>query len=56
MSGDRGCGGPRHRYGSAYQNRVDTGSQNWTQDALNENDEIWGRLASRTLSPRRFGA
>ncbi|MET7969481.1 phospholipase D-like domain-containing protein [Micromonospora sp. NPDC005305] len=33
------------RYGSAYQYRVYTGSQNWTQDALNENDEIFVKMA-----------
>ncbi|PWR14643.1 hypothetical protein DKT69_15400 [Micromonospora sicca] len=33
------------KYGSAYQYRVYTGSQNWTQDALNENDEIFVKMA-----------
>ncbi|MFC5924049.1 phospholipase D-like domain-containing protein [Micromonospora vulcania] len=33
------------KYGTAYQYRVYTGSQNWTQDALNENDEIFVKMA-----------
>ncbi|MEH1164007.1 phospholipase D-like domain-containing protein [Micromonospora sp. CPCC 205539] len=33
------------KYGSAYQYRVYTGSQNWTQDALNENDELFVKMA-----------
>ncbi|MGW3614372.1 phospholipase D-like domain-containing protein [Micromonospora sp. NPDC005163] len=33
------------KYGSAYQYRVYTGSQNWTRDALNENDEIFVKMA-----------
>jgi phosphatidylserine/phosphatidylglycerophosphate/cardiolipin synthase-like enzyme len=33
------------RYGSAYQYRVYTGAQNWTQDALSENDEIFVKMA-----------
>ncbi|MGS2617141.1 phospholipase D-like domain-containing protein [Micromonospora sp. LZ34] len=36
------------RYGSAYQYRIYTGSQNWTQDALNENDEIFVKMAPET--------
>ncbi|MCO1593868.1 hypothetical protein M8C17_01660 [Micromonospora sp. RHAY321] len=31
--------------GIAYPYRVYTGSQNWTQDALNENDEIFVKMA-----------
>ncbi|NUO55850.1 MAG: hypothetical protein HOV71_14485 [Hamadaea sp.] len=34
--------------GSAYQYRVYTGSQNWTQDALNENDEIFVKMGPET--------
>lgn len=33
------------KYGSTYQYRVYTGAQNWTQDALNENDEIFVKMA-----------
>lgn len=33
------------KYGSSYQFKVYTGSQNWTQDALNENDEIFVKMA-----------
>ena len=36
------------RYGTAYQYRVYTGSQNWTQDALSENDEIFVKMAPET--------
>ncbi|MDY7227868.1 phospholipase D-like domain-containing protein [Hyalangium rubrum] len=36
------------KYGSAYQYRVYTGSQNWTQDALNENEEIFVKMAPET--------
>ncbi|WP_083968031.1 phospholipase D-like domain-containing protein [Hyalangium minutum] len=36
------------KYGSAYQYRVYTGSQNWSQDALNENEEIFVKLAGET--------
>ncbi|TYC03647.1 hypothetical protein FXF53_08025 [Micromonospora sp. WP24] len=38
------------RYGTAYQYRVYTGSQNWTQDALGENDEIFVKMAPETGS------
>jgi phosphatidylserine/phosphatidylglycerophosphate/cardiolipin synthase-like enzyme len=31
-------------YGSTYQYRVYTGAQNWTQDALSENDEIFVKM------------
>ncbi|NUR69913.1 MAG: hypothetical protein HOU81_03755 [Hamadaea sp.] len=34
--------------GSALQYRVYTGSQNWTQDALNENDEIFVKMGPET--------
>ncbi|MBM0228731.1 phosphatidylserine/phosphatidylglycerophosphate/cardiolipin synthase family protein [Micromonospora sp. ATA51] len=36
------------RYGIALQYRVYTGSQNWTQDALGENDEIFVKMAPET--------
>ena len=36
------------KFGSTYQYRVYTGSQNWTQDALNENDEIFVKMAGET--------
>lgn len=36
------------KYGTTYQYKVYTGSQNWTQDALNENDEIFIKMASET--------
>ena len=41
------------KYGTAYQYRVYTGSQNWTQDALNENEEIFVKMApeSGTVHP-----
>ncbi|MCO8274901.1 phospholipase D-like domain-containing protein [Actinoplanes sp. TRM 88003] len=32
------------KFGSAYQYRVYTGSQNWSQDALSENDEIFVKM------------
>ncbi|WP_144119158.1 phospholipase D-like domain-containing protein [Catellatospora sichuanensis] len=35
-------------YGGTYQYRVYTGSQNWTQDALNENDEIFVKMGPET--------
>ncbi|MFC0506510.1 phospholipase D-like domain-containing protein [Micromonospora costi] len=38
------------RYGGAAQYRVYTGSQNWTQDALNENDELFVKMAPETGS------
>ncbi|MEV4758558.1 phospholipase D-like domain-containing protein [Micromonospora sp. NPDC049559] len=38
------------KYGSAYQYRVYTGSQNWTQDALGENDEIFVKMAPESGS------
>lgn len=37
-------------YGGTYQYRVYTGSQNWTQDALNENDEIFVKMGPETGS------
>ncbi|MFG3707190.1 phosphatidylserine/phosphatidylglycerophosphate/cardiolipin synthase family protein [Micromonospora sp. NPDC047670] len=40
------------RYGSAHQYRVYTGSQNWTQDALNENDEIFVKMAPESGATR----
>jgi hypothetical protein len=36
------------KYGSTYQYRVYTGSQNWSQDALNENEEIFVKMAGET--------
>lgn len=36
------------RYGDTYRYRVYTGSQNWTQDALSENDEIFVKMAPET--------
>ncbi|BCY13162.1 phosphatidylserine/phosphatidylglycerophosphate/cardiolipin synthase family protein [Actinoplanes sp. L3-i22] len=33
------------KYGSAYEYRVYTGSQNWSQDALSENEEIFVKMA-----------
>jgi phosphatidylserine/phosphatidylglycerophosphate/cardiolipin synthase-like enzyme len=36
------------KYGTAYQYRVYTGSQNWSQDALNENEEIFVKMAPET--------
>lgn len=38
------------KYGTTYQYKLYTGSQNWTQDALNENDEIFVKMASETGS------
>jgi phosphatidylserine/phosphatidylglycerophosphate/cardiolipin synthase-like enzyme len=38
------------KYGSSYAYRVYTGSQNWSQDALNENEEIFVKLAPETGS------
>ncbi|GAA2356634.1 hypothetical protein Cme02nite_49970 [Catellatospora methionotrophica] len=35
-------------YGGTYQYRVYTGSQNWTQDALNENEEIFVKMGPET--------
>lgn len=37
-------------YGSTYNYRVYTGSQNWSQDALNENEELFLKLAPETGS------
>jgi phosphatidylserine/phosphatidylglycerophosphate/cardiolipin synthase-like enzyme len=34
--------------GTTYQYRVYTGSQNWSQDALNENEEIFVKMAPET--------
>jgi phosphatidylserine/phosphatidylglycerophosphate/cardiolipin synthase-like enzyme len=36
------------KFGSAYAYRVYTGSQNWSQDALNENEELFVKLAPET--------
>jgi phosphatidylserine/phosphatidylglycerophosphate/cardiolipin synthase-like enzyme len=36
------------KYGTSYAWRVYTGSQNWSQDALNENEEIFVKLAPET--------
>jgi len=36
------------KYGTTYQYKVYTGSQNWTQDALNENEEMFVKMASET--------
>jgi len=36
------------KYGTTYQYRVYTGSQNWSQDALNENEEIFVKMAGET--------
>lgn len=38
------------KFGTGYAYRVYTGSQNWTQDALNENDEIFVKMAPETGS------
>ncbi|WP_211588598.1 phospholipase D-like domain-containing protein [Allorhizocola rhizosphaerae] len=38
------------KYDTAYRWRVYTGSQNWTQDALNENDEIFVKMAPESSS------
>ena len=41
------------KYGGTYQARVYTGSQNWTEDALIENDELFVKMApeSATVHP-----
>ncbi|WP_225412720.1 phospholipase D-like domain-containing protein [Stigmatella hybrida] len=36
------------RFGASYAYRVYTGSQNWSQDALNENEELFVKLAPET--------
>ena len=36
------------KYGTSYAYRVYTGSQNWSQDALNENEEIFVKMAPET--------
>ncbi|UQA58732.1 phospholipase D-like domain-containing protein [Polyangium aurulentum] len=36
------------KFGSSYAYRVYTGSQNWSQDALNENEELFVKLAPET--------
>ncbi|GAA0943825.1 phospholipase D-like domain-containing protein [Virgisporangium aurantiacum] len=36
------------KYGTAYNYRVYTGSQNWTQDALSENDEIFVKMGTES--------
>jgi HKD family nuclease len=36
------------KYGTSYLYRVYTGSQNWSQDALNENEEIFVKLAGES--------
>jgi len=36
------------RYGDSYQFRTYTGSQNWSQDALNENEEIFVKMGPET--------
>ncbi|MGH3645620.1 MAG: phospholipase D-like domain-containing protein [Micromonosporaceae bacterium] len=38
------------KYGTAYRYRLYTGSQNWTQDALNENDEIFVKMGTEAGS------
>lgn len=38
------------KYDGAYQARVYTGSQNWTEDALNENDEIFVKMAPESAT------
>lgn len=38
------------KYGSGYHYRLYTGSQNWSQDALNENDELFVKMAWETGS------
>ncbi len=40
------------KFGTSYAYRVYTGSQNWSQDALNENEEIFVKLAPETGSVR----
>lgn len=37
-------------YGTTYQYRVYTGAQNWTQDALNENDEIFVKMGPESAA------
>jgi HKD family nuclease len=36
------------KYGTTYNYRVYTGSQNWTQDALSENDEIFVKMGTES--------
>jgi phosphatidylserine/phosphatidylglycerophosphate/cardiolipin synthase-like enzyme len=36
------------KYGTSYAYRVYTGSQNWSQDALNENEELFVKMAPET--------
>ncbi|HYO54490.1 phospholipase D-like domain-containing protein [Archangium sp.] len=36
------------KYGTSYAYRVYTGSQNWSQDALNENEEIFVKMSPET--------
>jgi phosphatidylserine/phosphatidylglycerophosphate/cardiolipin synthase-like enzyme len=36
------------KFGGSYQYRVYTGSQNWTEDALSQNDEIFVKMAPET--------
>lgn len=36
------------KYGTSYAYRVYSGSQNWSQDALNENEEIFVKMAPET--------
>lgn len=36
------------KFGSTYRYRVYTGSQNWTQDALNENEELFVKMGWET--------
>ncbi|HEY0095938.1 MAG TPA: phospholipase D-like domain-containing protein, partial [Archangium sp.] len=36
------------KYGTSYAYRVYTGSQNWSQDALNENEEMFVKMAPET--------
>lgn len=38
------------RYGTTYQHRVYTGAQNWTQDALSENDEIFVKMGPEPVT------
>lgn len=38
------------KYDGTYQARVYTGSQNWTEDALNENDEIFVKMAPESAT------
>jgi phosphatidylserine/phosphatidylglycerophosphate/cardiolipin synthase-like enzyme len=37
-------------YGTTYQHRVYTGAQNWTQDALSENDELFVKMGPESES------